>query len=33
MILHNLEHQNQILIAMLEKLGGDVGQVLEGVKK
>ena len=32
-ILHNLEHQNQILIAMLEKLGGDVGQVLEGVKK
>jgi len=31
-ILHNLEHQNQILIAMLQKLGGDVSQVLATAK-
>jgi len=31
-ILHNLEHQNQILIAMLQKLGGDVNQVLATAK-
>jgi uncharacterized membrane protein len=32
-ILHNIEHQNRILIAMLEKLGGDVGQVLGATKR
>ena len=32
-ILHNVEHQNRILIAMLEKLGGDVEQVLGATKR
>ena len=32
-ILHNIEHQNRILIAMLEKLGGDVEQVLGATKR
>ena len=32
-ILHHLEHQNEILVAMLSKLGGDVGEVLAGAKR
>ena len=32
-VLRHLEHQNAILIAMLEKLGGDLGAVLAGGKK
>jgi len=32
-ILHNLERQNQILISMLQKLGGDVSEVLAVTKK
>jgi uncharacterized membrane protein len=31
-ILHHLEHQNEILVAMLTKLGGDVNEVLKGSK-
>jgi uncharacterized membrane protein len=31
-ILEHLEHQNRILIAMLEKLGVDVRQVLAGIR-
>jgi len=32
-ILHHLEHQNEILVAMLSKLGGDVSEVLTGAKQ
>ena len=32
-ILHNSEHQNRMLFAMLEKLGGDVEQVLGATKR
>jgi uncharacterized membrane protein len=32
-ILEHLEHQNRILIAMLEKLGLDVGEVLSSVRR
>lgn len=32
-ILHNLERQNRILIAMLQKLGGDIEQVLETTRQ
>jgi uncharacterized membrane protein len=31
-ILHHLEHQNEILISMLRKLGVDVQEMLESVK-
>ena len=31
-ILHHLEHQNEILISMLRKLGVDVHEMLESVK-
>jgi uncharacterized membrane protein len=32
-ILHHLEHQNEILMAMLQKLGGDVSQALAQAKR
>jgi uncharacterized membrane protein len=32
-ILHHLEHQNEILVAMLKKLGGDVSEVLAQAKR
>ncbi len=32
-ILHHLEHQNEILMAMLQKLGGDVSEVLAQRKR
>jgi uncharacterized membrane protein len=32
-ILHHLEHQNEILVAMMQKLGGEVGEALSQVKR
>jgi len=32
-ILHNIERQNRILIAMLEKVGGDIEQVLGSARQ
>lgn len=32
-ILHHLEHQNEILMAMLQKLGGDVSQALAQTRR
>jgi uncharacterized membrane protein len=32
-ILHHLEHQNEILVAMMQKLGGEVGAALSQVKR
>jgi hypothetical protein len=31
-ILHHLEHQNDILVAMMRKLGVDLGEVLAQVR-
>ena len=32
-ILHHLEHQNEILVAMMQKLGVDIGQALAQAKR
>src|SRR5215467_5484870 len=32
-ILHHLEHQNEILVAMMDKLGVDIGQVLAQARR
>ena len=32
-ILHHLEHQNEILLAMMRKLGVDIGEALAQVKR
>jgi uncharacterized membrane protein len=32
-ILHHLEHQNEILVAMMQKLGGEVGAALSQAKR
>mgnify|MGYP000904165367 CR=1 FL=1 len=31
-ILHNIEHQNRLLIAMLQRLGGDINEVLAATR-
>ena len=32
-ILHHPEHQNEILVAMMQKLGVDIGQALARAKR